>query len=136
MPQKADIIFIGTGSSSGTPNIRCAMQNNKDCVSCTSALADPESKNNRGNPSILIKLHPDKCSSSVDDSEPYRNILIDVGKTFKRAALKWFPKYGITSLDAVILTHEHAGKPNYSGTSNQSGLHPSIMMFTQTQPSG
>jgi phosphoribosyl 1,2-cyclic phosphodiesterase len=112
MPQRMDIIFMGTGSSSGTPLIRCAMENNKDCVACATALADPESKNNRGNPSILIKLHSDISSSPGVNTESHRNILIDVGKTFKRAALKWFPKFGITDLDAVILTHEHAGITN------------------------
>jgi phosphoribosyl 1,2-cyclic phosphodiesterase len=124
MPQKADIIFMGTGSSSGTPSIRCAMGKNTDCVACSSALADPESKNNRGNPSILIKLHPDTDSCSGDESKPYRNVLIDVGKTFKRAALKWFPKYGITSLDAVVLTHEHAGTPFVSRSPKQADCIP------------
>ena len=33
--------------------------------------------------------------------------MIDVGKTFTENALRWMPLYGLTSLDAVVLTHEH-----------------------------
>lgn len=35
-------------------------------------------------------------------------MVIDVGKTFREGALRWMPHRNITSLDAVVLTHEHA----------------------------
>ncbi|KAL2928945.1 hypothetical protein RDABS01_034356 [Bienertia sinuspersici] len=37
-----------------------------------------------------------------------RNLLIDAGKFFYHSALRWFPTYGIRTLDAVIITHSHA----------------------------
>jgi len=37
----------------------------------------------------------------------YQNVVIDVGKTFTENALRWMPLYGLTSIDAVVLTHEH-----------------------------
>jgi phosphoribosyl 1,2-cyclic phosphodiesterase len=52
-------------------------------------------KNYRNNPSLLIQT-----------SDGHTTI-IDVGKTFREAALRWFPSYGISSIDAIILTHEH-----------------------------
>jgi phosphoribosyl 1,2-cyclic phosphodiesterase len=104
-----EVVFIGSGSSSGTPNIRCAMDGAENCVACKSALADPDSKNNRGNPSILIKVpYTESERSKSEDANIHRNILVDVGKTFKRGALKWFRKFGVSAVDAVILTHEHA----------------------------
>ena len=33
---------------------------------------------------------------------------IDVGKTFRENAIRWYPKHGVTKLDAVLLTHGHA----------------------------
>lgn len=107
--QQLELIFVGSGSSSGTPNIRCAMDGAENCLACRFALADPDSKNNRGNPSILIKVpRRDLGGYSGDAARNHQTILVDVGKTFKRGALKWFPKFGITAVDAVILTHEHA----------------------------
>ena len=61
---------------------------------------DPKwNKNYRGNPSLLIANY---------EGDAPQHIVIDVGKTFREAALRWFPDNGINSLDAVILTHEHA----------------------------
>lgn len=70
---------------------------------CTvSNLAIPSYKNNpidnknyRNNPSLLIQT-----SNGL-------TTVIDVGKTFREGALRWFPKYKIGSIDALILTHEH-----------------------------
>jgi len=71
----------------------------------SSSPPDPrKNKNYRNNPSLLI------THSEVDDDDENRpkNIIIDVGKTFRETANRWFPVYGIHFLDAVILTHEHA----------------------------
>eukprot|EP00850_Spirogloea_muscicola_P000825 SM000003S11070 [mRNA] locus=s3:612922:615541:- [translate_table: standard] len=35
-------------------------------------------------------------------------ILVDAGKNFKEQVLRWFPRYGIRGIDALLLTHEHA----------------------------
>ena len=70
-------------------------------------------KDYRGNPCLMI-VHDN--NDSVDDGSDnddwveknrYQNVVIDVGKTFTESALRWMPLYGLTSIDAVVLTHEH-----------------------------
>jgi phosphoribosyl 1,2-cyclic phosphodiesterase len=61
----------------------------------------PGSRNRRNNTSLLIRY-------AVDDETPIKNIVIDCGKTFYASALEWFPKYHITNVDAMMLTHSHA----------------------------
>jgi phosphoribosyl 1,2-cyclic phosphodiesterase len=76
---------------------------------------DPrDNKNYRNNPSFLIH-HYDESDTDTDngndkDNEKtgtMKNIVIDVGKTFREGALRWFPQYQIASLDAIVLTHHH-----------------------------
>jgi phosphoribosyl 1,2-cyclic phosphodiesterase len=57
-------------------------------------------KNYRNNPSLLVQ-HYDR------QQQRYRNIVFDTGKTFRETALRWFPIYGVRSLDAIVLTHHH-----------------------------
>jgi Cft2 family RNA processing exonuclease len=38
----------------------------------------------------------------------HRTIIIDVGKNFQAAALEWFPKYSLRSIDALLISHAHA----------------------------
>jgi phosphoribosyl 1,2-cyclic phosphodiesterase len=65
-------------------------------VSNTAILGDPRrNRNYRNNPSLLLSLGNGK------------NVLIDAGKTFREGALRWFPANGVTSLDAIVLTHHH-----------------------------
>lgn len=61
--------------------------------------AEPGNKNRRLNTSLLIRYSrpSGKC-----------NILIDAGKFFYHSALRWFPTFGVRTLDAVIITHSHA----------------------------
>ena len=60
---------------------------------------DPKhNKDYRNNPSFLIHHY---------HNGGYKNIIIDVGKTFREGAMRWFPEFQIQSLDAIILTHEH-----------------------------
>lgn len=33
------------------------------------------------------------------------NVVLDVGKTFRENAVKYFPVWGVKTIDAVILTH-------------------------------
>jgi phosphoribosyl 1,2-cyclic phosphodiesterase len=69
-------------------------------VSNLAIEGDPKTnKNYRNNPSLVI---------AFDDNGVQKHVLIDCGKTFREGALRWFPTLGINSLDAVVLTHEHA----------------------------
>lgn len=114
--KRPKLVFMGTGSSTGCPKPLCTMlfyHDGKDHPSpaqlefrdiCTvSNLAiqgDPRhNKDYRNNPSLLI--------SHYEQGTTAKNIIIDVGKTFREGALRWFPLHDIYSLDAVILTHHH-----------------------------
>jgi phosphoribosyl 1,2-cyclic phosphate phosphodiesterase len=75
------VSFLGTGTSHGVPVAGCG------CKTCKSA--DPRNKRNR---------------TSVFIEEASANILIDTPAEFRLASLT----QGITSIDAVLLTHAHA----------------------------
>ncbi|KAK3426767.1 hypothetical protein EUGRSUZ_F03136 [Eucalyptus grandis] len=94
----SEIIFMGTGTSEGIPRVSCLTNSSKKCPVCSKAIV-PGNKNRRLNTSILIRYPgpTGKC-----------NILIDAGKFFYQSALRWFPAYGIRTIDAVIITHSHA----------------------------
>ena len=103
----SDLIFIGTGSSSGNPHLRCVMDPESACVVCKDALANSAtSKNRRGNPSILVRYRGDAGVEEGADGETV--VLIDVGKTFKQGAIRWFSKYAVGRVDGILITHEHA----------------------------
>lgn len=107
-PSTSEIIFMGTGSSTGVPRATCVMDPNSKCHTCKLAMeGTPETNHNwRGNPSILIRY---VTPSSNNASSPLvRNIQIDICKTFLPSVLRFYPRFGIRSLDGVILTHEHA----------------------------
>lgn len=36
------------------------------------------------------------------------NVQIDMGKTFRESMLRWYPRFQVPWLDAVVLTHDHA----------------------------
>ena len=101
------LIFLGTGSSTGLPHPYHLMNPNMASsdversqikVSLKGAEGDPRNnKNYRCNPSLLIQCR-----------EQNKNIIIDAGKTFRESILRWFPKYEVSSVDAIILTHGHA----------------------------
>ena len=73
-------LFLGTSASAGIPVIGCK------CAVCLSSSP----QNRRLRPSGLLKIGN-------------RSLLIDVGPDFREQALK----YGIDSLDGLILTHTH-----------------------------
>ena len=132
----AKLIFIGTGSSTGCPKPICSLLfppgaseafagqrgsteiETRDAfrercnVSRIASIGDPKyNKNYRNNPSLLIshKNQDDKEKSDVKTHPPQlRNVIIDVGKTFREGALRWMPHHRVTSLDAVVITHGHA----------------------------
>ncbi|KAJ0528238.1 putative metallo-beta-lactamase, ribonuclease Z/Hydroxyacylglutathione hydrolase [Helianthus annuus] len=89
---------MGTGTSEGIPRVSCLTDPLKKCPVCAKAV-EPGNKNRRLNTSILIRFP--KPSGTC-------NILIDAGKFFYQSALRWFPTYGIRTIDAVVITHSHA----------------------------
>lgn len=75
---------------------------NVPCASCRAAVDRSVKdgwKNRRGNPSIVI-------------SRGGKNLLVDVGKTFREQSVRYFPRWGIKSIDAVLITHGHADAYN------------------------
>jgi len=103
----SEIIFMGSGSSSGTPHLRCVMDPDSTCIACKDATANPLSKNWRGNPSLLIRYRRAEGgrgarSSAADPENNVTTVLIDVGKTFKQSAVKWFHKYAVANVDGVV----------------------------------
>lgn len=91
-------------------------------VSNLAIQGDPKhNKDYRNNPSLLISHYQTSHGSSSSSSsspaasvptqdatvQAAKNVVIDVGKTFREGALRWFPEHDIQSLDAVILTHHH-----------------------------
>jgi phosphoribosyl 1,2-cyclic phosphodiesterase len=72
-------------------------------------MGDPKrNKNYRNNPSLLISHRNSDDGASSSASSPLRNVIIDVGKTFREGALRWMPHHGIYHIDGIVLTHEHA----------------------------
>ncbi|MEK8088415.1 MBL fold metallo-hydrolase [Thermithiobacillus plumbiphilus] len=80
-----EIIFLGTGSSMGTPVIGCP------CAVCQSG----DSRNQRTRASILVRAGT-------------RNLLVDPGPDLRVQMLR----EGIDHLDAVFVTHIHADHVN------------------------
>nr|KIR48137.1 metallo-beta-lactamase [Cryptococcus bacillisporus CA1280] len=76
---------------------------NIPCACCRSAV-DPDVpegwKNKRGNTSVLLRKQTAEGG--------WKNVLVDVGKTFREQAMRFFPKWGVKTIDAVLLTHGHA----------------------------
>jgi phosphoribosyl 1,2-cyclic phosphodiesterase len=124
---RSKLLFLGSGSSTGCPRPLCplifshltSIQDNGDeddspeattlrsemkkyCqTSNLASIGNPvENKDYRNNPSLVISI--------VDkDSSARKNVIIDVGKTFREGALRWLPMNTIRSIDAIVLTHEH-----------------------------
>jgi len=103
--RKSQILFLGTGSSLGTPVASHLMNPNhsdpRTRISRVAAEGDPRhNKNYRCNPSILIRHRV--------NGKKERNFIVDVGKTFREASVRWFPVNDIQHIDAILLTHGHA----------------------------
>ena len=56
---------------------------------------------------MIVHKNSDDASFDGDEGGKLKTVVIDVGKTFTENALRWMPQHGLTSLDAVVLTHEH-----------------------------
>ncbi|XP_062184366.1 putative hydrolase C777.06c [Phragmites australis] len=99
----SSLIFLGTGCSGALPDTRCLIKpSTPPCAVCSTALSLPPDRNPnyRLNTSLLI----DYCHN--DGTHKYT--LIDVGKTFREQVLRWFVHHKVPSVDAIILTHDHA----------------------------
>jgi len=77
---QVEFTFLGTGTSQGVPIIGC------DCSVCNSTNA----KDNRLRTSVWIRT-------------PHASVVVDTGPDFRQQCLR----AGVTSLDAVVFTHEH-----------------------------
>lgn len=99
-----ELIVLGCGPSECVPLVTClARKTPSPCAVCASAHRDPAgSRNTRRNCGAVLRV--------PDPARPHalRTILIDCGKTFYEASKQWFPLYGVDSVDAVVLTHDHA----------------------------
>ena len=70
-------------------------------TSIAASIGDPaNNKNYRCNPSILIRYRGGETAE--------KNIVIDVGKTFRESIIRWFPRHNVSSVDAILLSHGHA----------------------------
>ncbi|KAL1410241.1 hypothetical protein Q8F55_004246 [Vanrija albida] len=77
------------------------------CSSCRAAVDRRVSdgwKNRRGNPGLVLR------KQNADGV--WRNVVVDVGKTFREQSCKLFPRWGIKRIDAVLITHGHADAYN------------------------
>lgn len=102
MPKTVPVRFviIGSGGSSSLPNLRHVLQNDAGCKVCHEAWENPDSKNRRGNPCLLVTVR--------DPASEPQHLLVDCGKTFEEAVRRHFPRLGIQGVNAVLLTHGHA----------------------------
>lgn len=113
------VLFVGTGVSSSVPILHHAF--NSEAYNCLCSYVGKKdspfdmTKNTRNNVSILVRI-PNKNQGADsgndrdhddDDADEYYNVLIDLGKSFREAALSIFPKFNISRVDSIILTHVH-----------------------------
>ncbi len=82
---QTQILFLGSGTSTGVPMIGC------ECSTCASS----NDKNNRTRSSVLIRWM---------EGTDIRNILVDTTTDLRIQALR----HGLKRIDAVLFTHPHA----------------------------
>ncbi|ESL09019.1 hypothetical protein TRSC58_03268 [Trypanosoma rangeli SC58] len=96
------LTIVGSGVSTGVPVIGHRFG---DCA-CVAALQHSEGPNRRNNVSLLITVPspPGDCSGT----QGVKHILIDCGKTFRDAYFRVLAKHHVQTVDALLLTHDHA----------------------------
>ena len=113
-PGHFDCCIIGSGVSTGVPMMNHILQGacpNKEygyrksdgMAVCVDACR-PDSKNARSNVSILVRFTP---SGGETGSESYV-VMVDAGKTMRPACMRALPRLGVSTVDALLLTHDHA----------------------------
>lgn len=81
------------------------------CACCRAAVSPdvPEGwKNKRGNTSVIVRKRRAATQAADGEEEEegeWRNVIVDVGKTFREQSARFFPRWGVKRIDAVILTH-------------------------------
>jgi phosphoribosyl 1,2-cyclic phosphodiesterase len=70
-------------------------QQYEPCSVCQCGNVNPFSPNRRCNVSALVRVNG-------------KSVMLDIGKTAREACLRHFPKLGVKTVDAVVLTHGHA----------------------------
>lgn len=87
MQNALTVTILGSGTSHGIPMLAC------NCKVCTST----NPKDTRYRASCLVRYKDAQTQKDV-------NLVIDTGPEFRLQAIK----YGITNIDAVLVTHPHA----------------------------
>lgn len=125
----ARIVFLGTGTSERVPRVTCLSKQPPTCAVCIDSQR-PGSKNYRRNTSLLVQ-------ANGSDGKTV-NIVIDAGKSFYEACMQWFPRFSVTSLDAVVITHAHAdavaGLDDLRDWTNRSGKSLPIYVRSSDMP--
>eukprot|EP00667_Euglena_gracilis_P012980 EG_transcript_13351 len=100
-PRRSRLVFLGTGVSTAIPSLAHLLEvEGQPCSVCRLAC-DPNSRNRRNNVSLLIRY-------AAPAAEELSNIIVDVGKTFRDAAVQHLVPLGVSALHAILLTHDHA----------------------------
>ena len=76
-----------------------------------SGFNENSNPNHRMNTAGLVRVvHYAASAKDASEKRPYSfyNVLIDCGKTFYESTLRWFSSYEVRSVDAVLITHDHA----------------------------
>jgi len=117
-PGSFDVTVVGSGVSTGVPMMNHILQGfcpnrhlyrKSDRRSVCEEALEPGSKNARSNVSILVRYMPaaDPSDGAAPSTQPYL-LMVDAGKTMRPACLNTFPKLGAMTIDALLLTHDHA----------------------------
>eukprot|EP00126_Sphaerothecum_destruens_P005341 Sdes_comp18706_c0_seq1m9017 len=126
------LIFLGTGTSSCIPSMKCVTCLETRCSACAAAcngLYSPVesvcNRNYRRNTSVLLEVKPklapadlhENCGPenmsaafstlSVHENSLTAHILIDCGKTFHETVVDWFDVHKVKRIAAVLITHDH-----------------------------
>jgi phosphoribosyl 1,2-cyclic phosphate phosphodiesterase len=92
MSEGLELLFLGTGTSTGVPMIGC------QCAVCQS----PGPRDWRSRPSVLIE-YPDPAAGHDGEPPAKRSVLIDTTPELRQQALT----HQLNHLDGVMMTHAH-----------------------------